>query len=66
MLFRSQTIRELGSVPSGHLYARVMDTLSLSQYQQVIGLLKREGLVLESGHLLTWAEPEVRRASTRV
>ena len=51
----ADAIRDLGSVPSGHLYARVMGALSLSQYNQVIGILKKQGLVEESGHLLTWS-----------
>lgn len=50
-------IRELGSVPSGELYARVMGTLTLDQYMSCIQTLKRTGLVKESGHLLTWIEP---------
>ena len=49
------TIRELGEVPSGHLYARLADKITVAQYGQVIEILKRSGLVRESGaHLLTW------------
>ena len=50
----AEAIRDLGSVPSGHLYARVMGILSLDQYNQVIGILKKQGLVKESYHELTW------------
>ena len=50
----AEAIRALGSVPSGHLYARVMGCLSLSQYNQVIGILKKQGLVEEKYHELTW------------
>lgn len=53
----ADTIRELKSVPSGELYARVMGVLTLNQYQSAIQTLKRTGLVKESGHLLTWVEP---------
>ena len=50
-----ETIRELGEVPSGHLYARLADKITVAQYGQVIEILKRAGLVRESGaHLLTW------------
>ena len=35
----AETIRELGEVPSGHLYARVMGVMDLRQYEQVISLL---------------------------
>ena len=50
----ADTIRELGEVPSGHLYAHLMSKLSLEQYEQVIGVLKQAGLITESNHLLTW------------
>ncbi len=47
-------IKELGSVPSGHLYARVMDKMDLDCYNQLIDILKDAGVVRESGHVLTW------------
>ena len=50
----ADAIRELGEVPSGHLYAHLMSKLSLEQYEQVIGVLKQSGLITESNHLLTW------------
>ena len=50
----ADAIRELGEVPSGHLYAHLMSKLSLEQYEQVIGVLKQAGLITESSHLLTW------------
>jgi hypothetical protein len=50
----ADTIRELGEVPSGHLYAHLMSKLSLEQYEQVISVLKQAGLITESNHLLTW------------
>ena len=49
-----EAIKDLGSVPSGHLYARVMGILSLDQYNQVIGILKKQGLIEEKSHELTW------------
>jgi hypothetical protein len=50
-------IRELGEVPNGHLYARVMSKLSLGEYEKVIGILKGAGLIKESANLLTWIGP---------
>lgn len=47
-------IKEVGSVPSGELYVRCMGHLTLDQYQGVIRLLERTGLVKESNNLLTW------------
>ena len=50
----AEAIRELGEVPSGHLYANLMSKLSLAQFEQVLGVLKGAGLVRESNaHLLT-------------
>lgn len=48
-------IRDAGSIPSGNLYALVMGHLSLSQFQSIIGILERSGLVRQSGHVLHWA-----------
>ena len=50
----AEAIRDLGSVPSGHLYARLMGQLTLSQYNQIIDTLKKAKLVREDNHLLTW------------
>jgi len=51
----AEVIRELGEIPSGHLYARMMDKLSCHQYQQIIDMLKKAGVVEETpAHLLRW------------
>ena len=44
----------LGGVPSGHLYAQLMGTFTLAQYQSVVNVLKRAKLVDEKNHLLVW------------
>lgn len=53
----SEAIRELKEVPSGVLYSQLMGHMSLDQYNQIIGLIKRTGLVTESNHLLKWVGP---------
>jgi hypothetical protein len=54
----AEVIRNLGEVPSGHLYARVMGVMDLSQYEQVIDLLIDARLVeRDRSHLLRWAGP---------
>lgn len=54
----SDTIRELGSVPSGHLYAQVMQYMTIDFYNSAIGILKNAKVVEESdAHLLTWIGP---------
>ena len=50
----AEAIRELKEVPSGQLYSRLMSVLSLSQYNQIIDVLKKAGVVSESNHLLKW------------
>lgn len=47
-------IKELGSVPSGHLYARLMGQMSLETYTKIINILVKTGAVTNEGHLLTW------------
>ena len=59
----AEAIRELGSVPNGHLYASVMGHLSLEQYDRIIELLKRAELVAEQNHELRWVGPKVERVS---
>jgi hypothetical protein len=53
----AEAIRELGEVPSGHLYAQVCGRMELAAYERIIGTLKNAGLVAESGHLLKWIGP---------
>lgn len=53
-----QAIKELtelnGGVPSGHLYARLMDKLSLEQYNRVIEVLRRHQLIKINNHWIEW------------
>ena len=63
LLAVAEAIRELQSVPSGHLYARLiamppLTQMTADQYQQMIGSLKGAGLVEERNYLLTWVGPK--------
>ena len=50
-----EAIRDLGSVPSGHLYAAVMDHLDIHKYNLIIDKLIEAKLVRrDRSHLLTW------------
>lgn len=54
----SDTIRELKQIPSGHLYARVMEFMTLDQYNTIIGILVSCKFVkLHASHLLEWVGP---------
>jgi hypothetical protein len=48
-----QAIHDLGGVPSGHLYARLMDKMTLDQYNKLIAFMKDANLISESNHFLT-------------
>jgi len=50
-------IRELGTVPSGELYARLSGRFDIDQYQRIIDTLKGADLVAELGHLIKWIGP---------
>lgn len=56
----AETIQELGSVPSGHLYAQLMGVMSLADYQAIIDSLERSKLILIKNHLITWIGPPKR------
>lgn len=56
----AEAIRELGSVPSGHLYARLQGKVTLEGYNKLIDILKNAKMVEEKNHLLTWIGPEIK------
>ena len=53
----SDAIRELGEVPSGHLYAHLMGKLSIDDYNKIISILVGAKLITNQGHLLRWVGP---------
>lgn len=62
----AETIRFLGEVPSGEIYARLSGRVSLADYEQAISILKRAGLVTETpGHLLRWNEATLAKGAAR-
>ena len=50
----AETVKDLGQVPSGHLYAALMHQMTLDQYTKVVNIMKRAGMVKENNNLLTW------------
>lgn len=50
----SESIKELGEVPSGHLYNVLQAHMSLDMYNQIIGLLEKEGKIEVKNHLIKW------------
>lgn len=62
----ADAIREAKEIPSGHLYATLMEYgMPLEVYQKIIDALKGAGLVEETpAHLLKWIEPKEASAAT--
>jgi hypothetical protein len=55
----ADTIKELGQVPAGTLYAQLMSLMSLDAFERTIGQLTGAGLVRrEPSHLLVWIGPK--------
>jgi hypothetical protein len=50
----ADSIREAKRIPSGTLYAVLMDKISLSEYEKVIAILKKSELIEEKNHELIW------------
>lgn len=56
----AEAIRDLGQVPAGHLYAMVCSKVTLQQFDSLIAVLARSGLVRrEASHLLVWTGPAI-------
>lgn len=45
-----------GQIPSGELYARLMDKFTLDQYESIIRTLERAKVIDRRNHLLRWIE----------
>ena len=50
----ADAVKELGHVPSGHLYAMVMGKLSLEAYERILGILTNAGLIEVKGNEIFW------------
>ena len=51
----AEAIRDLGQVPSGHLYARLnAHGMDITTYEKIIGLLVRANVIENRGDLLVW------------
>lgn len=51
----ADAIRSVRRIPSGHLYAQVMEHLTLEQYEAVVKILVRSKMVYKNtSGLLTW------------
>lgn len=50
----ADAIKELGSVPSGELYARLMGHMSIQTYDKIIGILANGQIIRKESNLLIW------------
>ncbi len=60
----AEAIRELGSVPSGHLYAQVMGSIDLDTYTRSLDILKGAGLIEVKSDVIRWIGPKFNEAIT--
>lgn len=52
------TIRKLGSVPAGHLYAQLMGKMDMAGFQALMSMLEEAGLITyDEHHLISWVGP---------
>jgi len=54
----AEAVRKSKEIPSGHLYAAVMDKVNLQNYNWVMDRLVGAGLVKLKGDLVVWTGPE--------
>jgi len=51
----ASAVKDLGSIPSGHLYAQLMGRMSLDSYEKMTGVLQRMGIIsIDRNHLVTY------------
>ena len=54
MVAAVEAIKDAGQIPSGHLYAAMMGTLSQSSYDAMLRQILRTGLVRQDGDVLIY------------
>jgi len=55
----AESIHDLGSVPSGYLYAQVMGYMSVHMYTTILdALIKAKLIKIDKKHLITWIGPK--------
>ncbi len=57
----AESIREAGEIPSGTLYAMLIDRVDITGYESIIRVLKNADLIEEKGNLLRWIGPEISK-----
>ena len=50
----ANTIRSLGKIPSGELYARIVDRVTIEQYDRILDILKNAELIEVKHHEIAW------------
>ena len=55
----AETIREVGSVPSGVLYAQLIGKVTLDGWHGILRNLKNAGLIDDRNHMLVWIGPRL-------
>jgi len=50
----ASVIKEVGSIPSGHLYAQLMGKMSFETYQDMIETMERLNVISVKNNLITY------------
>jgi endo-1,4-beta-mannosidase len=57
-------IQKLGGIPSGYLYAQMMDMVSIDEYQLVLATLVKLKVISVKNHYITWIGPALSQSVT--
>lgn len=58
MMAIADAIRELGSVPSGVMYAQVCDRVNINEYKSILKILEKQKLITVKNDLIEWIGPK--------
>lgn len=54
----AETVHKAGQIPSGHVYAALLDRITYADYTTMIASLVHSGLIAQDpSHLLRWVGP---------
>jgi hypothetical protein len=60
----SETLREVGEIPSGVLYSQLMNVTSFEGYERMLGILKGAGLIAVENNVIRWIGPNIAPAQS--
>lgn len=56
----TRVLSEVGEVPSGTVYSALIGKVTLADYQAVLSLMERIGVIkVDSNHMIRWTGPKL-------